>query len=381
MNDGKKKVRVLHFLPRWDNGGMEHAALDIITHFQNRDFTYEICTAFLESEYGFSVLSEKKIAFTVFYKNKEYSFIECVIRLYSYLKNKKYDIVHCHINNAIGLIFAAVAKSVGVQWVVVHTHNNAFGSGKILIKKILRKISIILFSGQPDLFLACSDNAGKWSFGEKIEKSGAYHVVYNGIELKRFCYDIVARSELREKYALSGKYVIGHIGHFNYQKNQVFLLKIIRNTLRQIPNAHFFFVGTGETKEGFLKVVDDLKVEDYVTVIDTVNNPQDYYSMFDLFAFPSHFEGFGIVMIEAQMSGLPIICSEHVLREIDISHHVRYLPIDTEDSVTKWTDSIVECYQQERKIERTQIRECKQYDISVISTLIEGYYSELMEKG
>lgn len=32
--DSENNIKILHFLPRWDNGGMEHAALDIVTHFE-----------------------------------------------------------------------------------------------------------------------------------------------------------------------------------------------------------------------------------------------------------------------------------------------------------------------------------------------------------
>lgn len=379
MNN-KNKAKVLHFLPRWDNGGMEHAALDIITHFRNNSCIYEICTAFLESEYGFSILSEKNIKFTAFYRNEKYSFIKCVKRLYLHLKNEKYDIVHCHINNGIGLIFAAVAKKAGVPIVVVHTHNNAFGAGKIFLKQILRRIAILLFLNKPELFLACSNDSGKWTFGKKIEKNSNYHIVYNGIDIKKFRYNINTRNELRKKYSLSEKYIIGHIGHFNFQKNQAFLLNTIKETVRYVPNAHYFFVGTGETKVDFLKKVDALGLSDYVTTIDAVDNPQDYYSMFDLFAFPSRFEGFGIVMIEAQISGLPVVCSEYVPIETDITNRVLYLPIETKDSNINWIDAIVKCNLNQNQIDRTKTPLCDKYDISAISEKIEGYYLKMMEK-
>ena len=380
MSSGQDSAKILHFLPRWTNGGMEHAVLGIVDHFKDKAFSHEICTVFKESDYGLAILRRKGIRFSVCSSRGHYSFYICLESLIRKLKSEKVDILHCHINNAIGLTFAFVARMMGVKKVVVHTHNNAFGSGNIIVKRILRSICIMFFAQIPDLYLACSNEAGKWTFGKNIEKNNAYHVVYNGIDLKAFTFNLAARRALREKYSLSEKYVIGHIGHFNYQKNQTFLLKTIKSTLRQIPNAHYFFIGTGEMKEGFLKEIGDLGVNDYVTVIDVVENPQDYYSMFDLFAFPSHFEGFGIVMIEAQMSGLPIVCSEYVPRETDITHHVRYLPIDTEESVDKWTESIVKWSRQEKRINRMKIPACNKYDISDISAEIEGYYLKMMEK-
>lgn len=374
-----KKIKILHFLPRWDNGGMEHAAFDIVTHFSEK-YNYEICAAFLESEYAVDEMKKKNIEFNVLYRDREYSFKECIKGLYSYSKNRNYDVVHCHVNNSIGLFLAVAAKLAGVPKVVVHTHNNSFGAGKLWIKKALRVLAIGLFGNTPDLFLACSEDAGKWTFGTSAEKKFNYHVVYNGIELNKFQYDGEKRNELRDQYALNGKFVIGHIGHFNYQKNQAFLLETIWGVSRKIPEVHYFFVGTGETKENFLEEIKNSKLSELVTVIDAVPNPQDYYSMFDVFAFPSHFEGFGIVMIEAQISGLQVVCSENVPRETVISQRVAHLPIDTNESVQRWGDALIKCNKKIGKIDRTKIDRCEKYDIREISRMIEGYYDIMMEK-
>ena len=375
----ENNIKILHFLPRWDNGGMEHAALDIITHFE-RVYTYEICAAFLESEFAVDELKKIGIKFTSLYQNREYNFKDCVRGLHTYLKENKYDIVHCHVNNAIGLIFAVVSKQAGVKKVVVHTHNNSFGEGRLALKKLLRIISIAMFGNTPDLYLACSEEAGKWTFGTRIKNKANYHVVYNGIDQHKFFYNSDKRNKLRKNYSLTEKFIVGHIGHFNYQKNQAFLLQTIHHVSSKIPNICYFFVGTGETKDAFLEEVRDKHLESYVTVIDSVNNPQDYYSMFDAFAFPSHFEGFGIVMIEAQISGLPVVCSENVPRETEITQNVEYLPIDTKESVQLWANAIIDCKNIVEKVNRTSPKTCTKYDITEISRKIEGYYKNLMEK-
>lgn len=377
MSNKRNNIRVLHFLPRWDNGGMEHAALDIILNFSQAE-DYEICAAFLESEYAFDILEDRRIKFTSFYQKNEYNFKDCIKGLYTYLKKEQYDIVHCHINNAIGLIFAVAAKMAGAKKVVVHTHNNSFGAGKLVLKKILRKMSICMFGNIPDLYLACSNEAGRWTFGTNNEKKKNYHVIYNGIDPNKFRYNEEVRNKLRKQYGVSEKFIIGHIGHFNYQKNQAFLLDTIENVSRAIPNVCYFFVGAGETKKAFIDRIHERKLEKFVIVIDSVSNPQDYYSLFDVFAFPSHFEGFGIVMIEAQTSGLPIVCSENVPRETVISTHVKFLPIDTEESVHLWESAIIDYKSTVYAVDRSTTNICTKYAISEISKKIEGYYMDLM---
>lgn len=381
MNDAKRGVKILHFLPRWTNGGMEHAVLDIVEHFRNQgpNVEYEICTAFQESDYGLESLKERGVRFSVCGDGGTYRFEACLVGLCRRLKSEVVDVLHCHINNSIGLTFALVAKQLGVRYVIVHTHNNAFGEGHLLVKNVLRKLCILLLAGVPDFYLACSDESGRWTFGQRVVKSNHYHVVHNGINRKKFEYNPEARTALRKQYGLEDRWIVGHIGHFNYQKNQTFLLQTVCDTARQIPNVHYFFVGTGETQKAFLEKATRLGLQDRITVVDSVNNAEDYYSMFDLFAFPSHFEGFGIVMLEAQMSGLPVLCSEYVPLETDISHQVQFMPIDEPDSAQIWSRAIIESKQKTNRKLRTAAPDCAKYDIERISREIEGYYTELME--
>lgn len=118
--------------------------------------------------------------------------------------------------------FAAVSKRAGVKRVVIHTHNNSFGAGNLALKKLLRIISIGVFGSIPDLYLACSEEAGKWTFGTGIERKENYHVIYNGIDQRKFLYNMEKRNKLRKYYSLADKFIVGHIGHFNYQKIRLF---------------------------------------------------------------------------------------------------------------------------------------------------------------
>ena len=59
--------------------------------------------------------------------------------------------------------------------------------------------------------------------------------------------------------------------------------------------------------------------------------------MFEIFAFPSRFEGLGVVDIEAQANGLRCICSFAVPRETNITRNVVFLPL----KIAVWSNSII----------------------------------------
>jgi glycosyltransferase involved in cell wall biosynthesis len=89
------------------------------------------------------------------------------------------------------------------------------------------------------------------------------------------------------------------------------------------------------------------------------NNTEKYYSAFDCFVFPSVFEGFGMVALEAQVNGLNCFCSDCLSNELKITDKLNFLSLESGAEV--WADEILsqryDC--EERKI----IEIPKEYDI------------------
>ena len=72
-----------------------------------------------------------------------------------------------------------------------------------------------MFGNTPDLYLACSEEAGKWTFGTRIKNKANFHVGYNGIDQHKFFYNSDKRNKLRKNYSLTEKFIVGHIDPFN----------------------------------------------------------------------------------------------------------------------------------------------------------------------
>ncbi|MDT3843916.1 MAG: glycosyltransferase [Bacillota bacterium] len=374
MANKDRRLSVVHFLPRWSNGGMERSVIDICTHVNRDKYACSIVVGNLEENFKIEELKETGISFKALNKNRAYDFIDVLKSFDRFLSDDgKTDIIHLHINNSIGLLFSWIARKHGISVVVAHTHNNAFGSGKILLKKALRLISLSLFSDQPDAFFSCSESAGEWTFGKRVTKSKHYHVLYNGVNYDKYKFNPESRERMRAEYRLEKKFVIGHVGHFNYQKNQSFAVQVLKRLIKEENDVyHLVLVGSGERRCEIEKMMKDHGLAEHVTIVDPTEHIEKYYAMFDLLVLPSRFEGFGLVAVEAQYNGLHVICSDKVPVSVDVSGETEFIPIGTEEAVEKWEKTITAAKSKYKG--HFQVASDPRFDIQTIVSVIEGEY-------
>lgn len=251
-------------------------------------------------------------------------------RLEKIFKSDNYSIVHSHLDAMSGWSLK-IAKQVGIPVRIAHSHNTALLTKnpiKILVNNYAKK-QILKYA--TDLF-ACSDAAGKWLYG--AEKK--FTVINNAIEIKKFQFDIQKRINVREKYAWENKFVVGCVGRFDYQKNQEFLIPVLKSVLEKRPETILVFVGDGNTKETVKKLVYNNELDAEVCFLGSIDNVHEIYNAFDLFVLPSRFEGLCFVAIEAQTNGLQCILSDQVTKETKICVNTELLSLNTES----WTNEI-----------------------------------------
>ena len=141
------------------------------------------------------------------------------------------------------------------------------------------------------------------------------------------------------RLGLENKFVIGNIGRFCYQKNQTFLLDIFAELVRQKPESRLLLVGEGEEEKALRNKAEILNIEGQVLFYGVSKQIECLLWAMDIFVFPSHFEGLGIVAIEAQAAGLPVIVSEFIPQEAYITEQVKRLSL--QDSAKDWANKIV----------------------------------------
>lgn len=238
-------------------------------------------------------------------------------------------------------VYLKQAKKYGNDVITIgHSHiagaeKNLKGLIKRFLKKGVGKVA--------DYRFACSTEAGKYLYGKKD-----FTLIPNAIETSKFAFNQEKRDEIRKKYGWEDKFVVGHIGRFNKQKNHRFLIEIFEEFVKTNPNGALCLCGDGELKEKIQKLVKQKNLTDKVVFTGSISNVNEYYSAFDCFVMPSLYEGLPVSGIEAQTSGLKCVFADTITKETTIiQENVEYLSLNC--GAKKWASHIAKNLESERK--------------------------------
>ncbi|WP_052384027.1 glycosyltransferase [Litchfieldella xinjiangensis] len=107
-------------------------------------------------------------------------------------------------------------------------------------------------------------------------------------------------------------YVIGHVGRLAHEKNLPFLARVAAETLRREPLAHFLVVGDGDARPAMERAAEQAGVAERFHFTGRLQGQAliDAYHAMHVFAFASHSETQGMVLVEAMAAGLPVVAIE-----------------------------------------------------------------------
>ena len=147
-------------------------------------------------------------------------------------------------------------------------------------------------------------------------------VIPNGVDYEKFD-GLIKSKELLKSIGNPDK-VILFVGRLLKYKGAQHIIKAIPEIIKDYPNTKFIFVGEDQGyKKELIKLATDLDVFDKCVFTGRVNEKEllRYYSIADAFILPSTGEGFGLVALEAIVSGTPVILAstgglKHIISEI-----------------------------------------------------------------
>ena len=363
-------VRVLHVVSFLGSGGVEAFLYNYYKNMDRKKIKFD----FIVHGNG-GVFEEKflELGSTVYHVTPRRKHpLKYVLEVKKIIEDNHYDVVHAHIERwAFIPLFFAKKKSIKTR--VSHAHLS--NQPKVNFTK---RLFIPILQGTSKRyathFFACSHDAAVELFGESLALRSS-KVIKNAIDMEKFSYSTKKRDSLRRELGVVNNFVVGHIGRFVDQKNHTFLIEIFHELRKVKKNSKLVLVGEGPLEKSVTRKLNEYGlVEDtlFLGVRDDVN---DLMSAFDVFVFPSNFEGLGIVLIEAQACSLPCITSDEVVpREADVSKYIQYLSLS--QSPKNWASTIEELVEGcVRSTEVESVRECG-YDIKIEAKKLQSFYFE-----
>lgn len=345
-----------------NNMDMNKIQIDVLTPFtcENEEFKKQI------EQNGGKVF----IGNNDFNKNRKKAFNKYVDE---FLKKHNYKIVHIQSGSIYELMMGSkIASENGIKNIIVHSHCGGFPNLKY---KIIKKISAPILNKYPTQYWACSELAAKWKFPEEIIKQGKHKIIKNAIDTSKFYYSEEIRNITRKQLNLEDNFVIGHIGRFSIQKNHEFLIDIFKKVYEKNDKARLLLIGTGELEENIKNKVAELGLSQAVQFLGIKNNINELLNAMDIFLLPSFFEGLPVVGVEAQATGLQVITSDKVTKELPIPELAQYISL--EKSAGFWANEILN-KTIKRKDTKKEIIEAG-YDVKSAALTMQNYYLN-MEK-
>ncbi len=295
---GGQEVFIFNFI---ENANLENISIDVLTPYtcENENYKEKIKKTGKIIEFGLPFLPGKSRG--LIFKP-----------VYNYLKNNHYDIVHIHSGSISVLAYLSLAaKLCKVKKIIVHSHCTGIDSIKHTIVKVVYS-PLMRFC--PTDYCTCSYEAGLWKFSKSISDN-ELKIITNGIELENFEFNEQYREEIRNRFGIKDEFVVGHIGRFSDQKNHKFLIHAFKEFNKDCPNSKLMLVGDGELIEEIRQQVTELNLTEAVIFVGNVDDAYRYYNAMDIFCLPSLHEGFPIVNIEAQVSGLDVLIAKDLAKE------------------------------------------------------------------
>lgn len=246
-------------------------------------------------------------------------------------EHPEYKILHSHVRSYASL-YLPIAKKAGLK-TIIHSHSTSNGKG---IASVVKRFMQYPLRWQADYFFGCSKEAGVWLFGNKVANSSKYHILQNAIDTEQYKFNPEIRKEYREKLGLGNKKTFIHVGRFHPAKNHSFLLNVFAEIHKVDQNTVLLLAGDGPLRPFIEEQVKSLDLQKDVFLLGNRNDVPSLLQAADCFLFPSAWEGLGMVAVEAQMVGLPCVCSKEVPCSVSVVPNMCHF-IST-DNMQKWVD-------------------------------------------
>jgi glycosyltransferase involved in cell wall biosynthesis len=231
---------------------------------------------------------------------------------------------------------------------------------------IIERLAVLM----PDKIISVSEHT-TYLLKNELNSKKLISTVPNGIE-----FDLITKIKPAKE-----KSDVIFAGRLTSHKNVDILIKSIKIIKEKNPEIKSLIIGDGPEKKTLKTLTQKLNLEKNIKFFDFLENHNDVYSLMKsskVFILPSSREGFGLVVIEANACGIPVITVDHkdnAARDLTEEGKNGFVCQLNEKEIAKRIMRILE-NNSGRKMKEGCMDLAKKYDWGKIVDEIEGVYSK-----
>ncbi len=239
------------------------------------------------------------------------------------IKDGHYDILHCH-HDFVSAVYLFASLGIKMRKRIVHVHNTdealptPSAVKRFLLKEPMRQTCLHL----ADNIVGISREAlARFTQGANA-KPGRDRVVYYSVDTSQFRQQISTREQFRLELGFSAKAkVLLFTGRMTPLKNPLFVVEILAQLAETDPNVVAVFAGAGPLEARVRELAQENKLTDRVRVLGWRDDTAAIMRLSDVLIFPrleEPKEGLGLVLVEAQAAGLPVLASPSITEDVQV---------------------------------------------------------------
>lgn len=294
-------MKILHVITTLSSGGAEKMLVDIVKEMKRQSINCEVLIMTKEGDFFGKQLAALNIP--VFYgETKSVYSLKNILFIRKILMSNHYDCIHTHLFAA--QLFTAIAcKLLLTRKPLITTEHSTHNKRRE--KSIFFKLDKWMYS-QYEKIIAISSGT-KYNLAKYLpETENKIVVIKNGIEINRYEKAIPIKRSILEKGFSEEEKMILMVAAMREQKDHETLIR----ASKLLPEDYrVVFVGDGERLSNIKSYAKDRGRENILFLGKRSDIPEIMKSA-DVFVLSSKWEGFGLVVLEAAATGLPIVASD-----------------------------------------------------------------------
>ncbi|MFV0392319.1 MAG: glycosyltransferase family 4 protein [Paludibacteraceae bacterium] len=302
-------MKVAFLFGSLNRGGLETLLLDICQKLQEKDF--EAIAVYRKDGVLQGEFLKTNVSFTYLPVRK--NILAYLLKLRKYFQHNKVEIVHAQ--QYLDAIFAYAASLGTKRKIVLSVHGFDFDGESRLLNFILKKTDVNIYVSEYQ----------REYYTEKYKlKLNKQHVIYNGIDFSKINKtNIETTDKLRKELDINkSTLLMGMVGNFNFVRNQFFVCRFLNALKETKTDFHFVFVGkrienTAQRYDACVNFCEENGLMENVSFLGIRDDVPDILSRLDAFIYATEHDTFGIAVVEAIASGIPVFVNDwDVMNEI-----------------------------------------------------------------